>query len=244
MDRRQFLRTASGLFVAAAPALILPKPVLSQLSGGVGGFPGPGTVHSAGSSPATTWDADTPAKKSTRITLSNVNLTARVNTGNYGAVLSEAATTASQLVYVEFVIDTVVFGPAVGFGNASTTGLDAQLPGISSTSTAFYFSNYNGGTFKCVDSANNDAAVFTVTAGDNVGIAFNTSTGRVWARKNGGAWSNSGDPAAGTNGYAVPFAGPYYAIAHGGDTNDQVTAKFASSSWTYSAPSGYSQLAA
>lgn len=44
MDRRQFIRRASGLFVAAAPAIILPKLVRAQ--GGMG--PGPGTPHSAG----------------------------------------------------------------------------------------------------------------------------------------------------------------------------------------------------
>jgi len=44
MDRRRFLKSAAGLFVPAAPALILPKRVLAQ--GGMG--PGPGTVHSTG----------------------------------------------------------------------------------------------------------------------------------------------------------------------------------------------------
>jgi hypothetical protein len=195
-------------------------------------------VPAGGAAAATTWDS---AKKSTRITLSNGDLTARVNTGNYGAVLSVAATTTNQLVYAEFVIDAVTFNPIPGFANASTTSLDIAQPGVATVSTAFYFST---ASFRCEDSADHLASIFTFTAGDNVGIAFNTSTGRAWARKNGGAWTNSGDPAAGTNGYAVPFAGPYYAIAHGGDTNDQVTAKFASGSWSYAAPSGFSQLAA
>lgn len=46
MDRRRFLKTAAGLFVPAIPAIIRPDKALAQLSGGVGGFPGPGTVHS------------------------------------------------------------------------------------------------------------------------------------------------------------------------------------------------------
>lgn len=45
MDRRRFLKTAAGLFVPAAPALILPKWARAQ--GGM--MPGPGTVHSIGS---------------------------------------------------------------------------------------------------------------------------------------------------------------------------------------------------
>lgn len=44
MDRRSFLKTAAGLFIPAAPALILPKLVRAQ--GGMG--PGPGMVHSTG----------------------------------------------------------------------------------------------------------------------------------------------------------------------------------------------------
>lgn len=41
MDRRKFLRTAAGLFVPAAPAIIRPDSVLAQMSGGAM-FPGPG----------------------------------------------------------------------------------------------------------------------------------------------------------------------------------------------------------
>jgi hypothetical protein len=44
MDRRRFLKSAAGLFIPAAPALILPKLVRAQ--GGMG--PGPGMVHSTG----------------------------------------------------------------------------------------------------------------------------------------------------------------------------------------------------
>lgn len=49
MDRRRFLKRASGLFIACAPAIIRPDRALAQLSGGAGGFPGPGTAHSASS---------------------------------------------------------------------------------------------------------------------------------------------------------------------------------------------------
>lgn len=45
MDRRQFLKSASGLFVPAMPALIIPK-ALAQV-GGLS-FPGPGPIHVAG----------------------------------------------------------------------------------------------------------------------------------------------------------------------------------------------------
>lgn len=43
MDRRRFLKSASGLFVPALPALIIPK---ARAQGGM--MPGPGTVHSTG----------------------------------------------------------------------------------------------------------------------------------------------------------------------------------------------------
>lgn len=46
MNRRRFLKTTAGLFVPAAPALILPK-ASAQLAGGLM-FPGPGTPASSG----------------------------------------------------------------------------------------------------------------------------------------------------------------------------------------------------
>lgn len=41
MDRRRFLKTAAGLFVPVAPAIIRPENALAQLAGGMQ-FPGPG----------------------------------------------------------------------------------------------------------------------------------------------------------------------------------------------------------
>jgi len=158
----------------------------------------------------------------------------------YGAVRSAAATTTNQKVYVEFVEDTLIGRADFGFAT-SGPDLEANYPGINSPSRGFFFRGL--GQFICVDSADHAAATPVYTTGNNVGIAFNTQTGRAWVRVNGGAWSNGGDPAAGTGGFSIPFAGPYYAIFHASTVNDKCTAKFSSSSWTYAAPSGYTQLA-
>lgn len=48
MNRRKFLKAASGLFLPAAPAIILPRALRAQI--GLP-FPGPGTPHSAGGGP-------------------------------------------------------------------------------------------------------------------------------------------------------------------------------------------------
>lgn len=54
-----------------------------------------------------------------------------------------------------------------------------------------------------------DALSISWGVGDLVEVAVNYNTGYFWARVNGGAWSKSGDPVAGTNGSPFLLAQPH-----------------------------------
>lgn len=78
-----------------------------------------------------------------------------------------------------------------------------------------------------------------LAVGDIYMFAVDLSAGKLWIGRNG-TWDNSGNPAAGTN--AVVASGISGAYSPWADTgNVTVSARFASSAWTYSAPSGFSQ---
>jgi hypothetical protein len=104
----------------------------------------------AAAAASTTWN---PSDKSSRVNLSNGNLTMTLNTSNYGAVRSVAATTTSQKVYVEFVLDVKVFATNYGFSQAAAGNLDLQQPAGDTPSAGFYFRNVSQ-VFYCQDSAN------------------------------------------------------------------------------------------
>lgn len=198
---------------------------------------------------ATQWNPSDQVK----MTVSGSGRTATYNgSGNANCgIRSIAATTASQKVYIEHLVGLISHAYQVGFADISAVLAGGTAAG-DSPSHAFTVSN-GAGQFFCVDSVDNtEGGIASFTTGDRIGIAFNTATGLVWFRKNGGAW-NTGqaggqDPAAGTGGIVVPFAGPYYAFyAPDGDSAggpDATTTNFASTDWVDTVPVGYSQLAA
>jgi len=182
-------------------------------------------------------------------TLSNSNRTYTHSTGgnSYLNIRSVAGTLVGQDLYLEYVINVVTFSAYLGMGTIGGS-LAGGFPGIGSPSTAFYIAS--NGNFRCVDSADdNTAFILSITAGDRVGLAVKTTAGKVWFRKNGGAWNaahaGTQDPVTNQGGASIPFAGPYYAIA-GEDAvdGDAFTANFATSSWVDPAPTGFTQLAA
>lgn len=211
-------------------------------------------VPAGGAAAATTWDS---GFKTANLTLSNASRTVTFNAGgNEGAaVRSVAATVASQKVYIEHVVGTVVSAFFIGFVTSAST-LTYQY-GVATPSTAFFVAT-PGCSMQCDDSA--DAAggfhiigtgATSIAAGDRLGLALNTVTKQLWARKNGGAWcagtdlGGSHDPVTNTGGTVLPFAGPYYAfVAMDANPTDVFTSNFASGDWADAVPSGYSQLAA
>jgi hypothetical protein len=84
--------------------------------------------------------------------------------------------------------------------------------------------------------------------GDTVDIALDLGNTHVWCRKNNGAWNpNIGgtqDPATNQGGILVQdiAASPYFAVGYGFNSSDSVTARFSSSSWLHTAPSGFNAI--
>ena len=198
-----------------------------------------GVGSAGGGTPATTWN---PSDKSANITLDASNLVLTATAAN-AAVRSVASVGATQKVYFEVVYTTKVTGEGTGFSNSSQS-LNAVC-GNSSPSNAFCFI---AGLFFDQDSPDQLAAFTPSPAqGDNIGVAFDPNINRAWSRINGGAWnaSHAGtqDPATGQGGAVVALqAGPYFAIGFGQGNGDSLTTKFSSSSWSFSAPSGFTQV--
>jgi len=196
---------------------------------------------------ATTWNS---ADKTSNLTLSNSDRTVTYNTtGNQNAnVRSVAPIATGQKVYIEHVITSMVTNFGIGFCTIGTS-FAGPASGIATPSTAFGFGVVNG-KFQCNDSVNGTDNFFTpCAAGDRIGIAYDATAGKAWARKNGGGWNTvkggAQDPAAGTGGAVVPSMGTLY--VHCGldaNTGDAITTNFASTDWADTAPSGFTQVSA
>jgi hypothetical protein len=95
----------------------------------------------------------------------------------------------------------------------------------------------------------NDGTLFTTStnaSGDVICIAYDDTAKLIWARLNNNIWNNSGsaDPATGVGGFVVSITGTVKACwssdPAGGTASG--TARFASASWGFIAPVGYSQI--
>jgi hypothetical protein len=198
-------------------------------------------------SPATvanlTWN---PSDKNTDVTLSGGDLTMTSTASNVGA-RSNGKGAVNQLIFIEIVCDNRGFDPCIGF--ASSAESLAQRPGISSPSESFGVRGVNG-FFNEGGNPSDGTALLAgaLNNGDVVGIAYNTNTNVVWMNVNGtSAWnagtaaSSTFDPATGTGGMAL-VGGPYYFPIATCTNTDQMTGRFNSSSWGFTAPSGYSMM--
>lgn len=202
-----------------------------------------GYSHAHHGVPAPSVSATTlnPSDKSASLALSGGDLVATASAGGQG-VRSIAAVGASQKVYIEFVPTVNANDQQFGFSLAShvlTTTLGASEPGGPSRSFGIRYT----GAFNDFSSADHGAAMPSWTTGDRVGIAYDAGAQRFWSRVNNGAWSNSGDPAAGTGGRVVSVAGTVYANVYIGFSTEVTTVRFSSASWVDAAPSGFTQLA-
>lgn len=191
---------------------------------------------------ATTWNN---SDKSADIGLSNGFLTLTVINSGRGAVRTVASLATNQKLYFETTVNNLVDALGVGIANA-TLGLDTVTGGFLTSP-----SNSGGvrqdGLFLCADSPDNITnAIPAFTTGDTVDVAFNAATGKMWFRKNNGAWNASvgggQDPAAGTGGLTLSVTGPYFVVGWGEDLLNQLSARFSSSSWLDTAPAGFTQL--
>ncbi len=173
--------------------------------------------------------------KGAAVTLSGSNLIATVTVGTGSTCANNFI---SGPVYFEQVIGATLTGSArVGICNpysfvmTTLVGVDLWSCGYNATGTVLI----NNVTV---------ATIASYTANDNIGVAFNPATNLIWFRKNGGNWNNdvigNQNPVGNVGGISTTTIGyGNFAPAWGGSATSSTTAKFASASWTYTAPTGY-----
>lgn len=141
----------------------------------------------------------------------------------YFEITANAVSSAGSTVWVGGVANSSV-GLQASLGNDSNGG------GWSNTQA--YFKGGNQG---------NNLLPTAVTAGHVLGIAVDIGGLLTWARVDNGAWSNSGDPVAGTGGKPLP-SGALFPAWSGADLSgllDQATLSTTTGAFTYSAPTGF-----
>ncbi len=176
-----------------------------------------------------------PSKTSTHLTLSNGNLTITNTPGGwYSGRVDESPPV--ELLYWEFHIDTThtyyMVGVAEGDANMdSYLGSSTKSMALLGAGATLY---RNGGAVGTLPSSHNFG-----TAGDVVGVAWDSAAGKVWFSVNG-TWS--GDPIAGTGAAFASVPSGIYAAVSMYDSGSQMTALFNADEWSYTAPTGYHAL--
>lgn len=166
------------------------------------------------------------------------------SSGGRAGVRSIAPLLANQKCYFEVLVNSIGSSIVVGFAISSQSLTAIPGQGTPTLSSAVAHS----GGYLDADSGDNNATAFTpsVVPGDVICIALNSAVAsKISFRVNNGIWNNSGsgDPATGVGVFdAVIQAGSRYAIISVADPSDSVTVRFASTSWGFSAPSGFTQL--
>lgn len=171
------------------------------------------------------------------------------STGGRAGVRSIGALASGQKCYFEVLVNSIGSSVAVGVANnsQSLTALPGPTPSYASAVR-------QDGIYLDQDSANSGATAFTpsIVAGNVICVAFEfAASPKMSFRIENGLWNNSatGDPATSTDVFDAVIAGigsnkpgQAYALVSVADPSDSVTVRFASTSWGFSAPSGFTQL--
>lgn len=176
------------------------------------------------------WDS---LNKGAAVTLSGSNLVATVSSGT-GSVA--ATNRIGGLTYFELLIGATLSGSArVGVCNLAF--VKTGLLGVDNNGVGYD----SGGTVKI-----NNATVATIAAyaaTNNIGVAINPMLNLIWFRVNGGNWNNdvigNQNPVGAVGGISIAALVGNYLPAWGGSATSSNTAKFATASWTYAAPTGF-----
>ncbi len=180
-----------------------------------------------------TWN---PSDTQGGITLSNGNLTATRTAGSSGRTRATVGVSSGKY-YFEVRADLVSASSGIwGVGVANLAQSNGAFIGGDANSWAYY----NDGK-KYNLSASGVAFGATFTTADVIGIAYDMTLGRIWFAKNN-TWQASGDPANNTSPAFTGLTGTLYPCYTPYLTTNAGTARFAYTSWTYSAPSGFSQV--
>jgi hypothetical protein len=148
---------------------------------------------------------------------------------------------SSDKKYFELVLPVVSVAADTGVGVATGNQDMSQFLGQSNEGIAMYGSGmvYRNNVLL--------TTYGTFAATSNVSIAVDRPNNKIWWRVNGGNWNNdvigNQNPATNTGGQDISaVAGNLFPAFHVEHAGDSCTGKFASGSWTYAAPSGFTEI--
>lgn len=187
------------------------------------------------SSGPVTWN---PSDKSSDITLSGSDLIAtRVTNGaGYRAVRATSGKVYTDNGYFEIAITAMeATAPYICVGIGTSAATLSDKVGADAYGWSYYGDSggrkYNSGTYSAYGT--------NFAKGDVIGIAF--KNGKLWFAKNntwnGSPASDTGEAFSGITGTLFPMVSLYDGV---GGAVDSITARFKSSSLSYSPPSGFS----
>jgi hypothetical protein len=188
------------------------------------------------------WSA---SDKSSFITLSGSPLLTAKDVGGSGNDTVRADTSAAsgggKKWYFEIVANTVPSAPNPGSGFLGLANSSLSLTGSTCGGTNSVCLRDDG--LFAINFASCANGVAWGSNADNVGLALRTdiSPPKLWIRVNGGSWDGTtDDPVSNVGGCDVSgITFPLFPYFSATSFNYQVTAQFASASWSFTAPSGF-----
>lgn len=181
-----------------------------------------------------------PSDKSAGVVLSGGDLIATSSYTSAGAVRSVQSITGKK--YFEGVFTAAPSGGAtIAIGVAKSTATITGPVGYSSSDGWMYWgANPGAGCRSGGVTAFADSSV----QGDRFGFACDQAAGKLWIRKNNGAWFGGGDPASGTSPTFSGLTGTLMACACPWAGSHVIMMAFDPATWVDSAPSGFTGIMA
>ena len=190
----------------------------------------------------TTWN---PSDKSANVVLSNGNLTAATTSTNSAdqGVRSTTSKSSGKFYFEVSFPGPAPFGADTGAGlTIASTILTSVGSSVANSIIAYGPTGniyYNG--------SNTSISIGAAAIGDVAGFALDLANQRVWVRRNGGNWNNSGtaNPAANVGGInisAVFTSNAAYALycCNSNNASGPYTTNFGATTFAFAAPSGFS----
>jgi hypothetical protein len=176
-------------------------------------------------------------------TMQNGNLTWKksdANADNYCCASTMSIPSSGKWYWEITVTDGASGSNSIGIiPDTSTTQQTANTQPGAFGITTNAFGYYSDGNKYTTGSATAYGSAYTT--GDIIGIAVDTTNGKIWWSKNG-TFQASGDPAAGTNAAFTTLSGSYYAASSVRFNNNQHDYNFGQRPFTYTPPTGFVAL--
>lgn len=188
----------------------------------------------------------TPVGRTSGMTLSGSPLLTAKNTNGSGndGVSDDTAMGSGKLYYVELVADAVPGAPNPGSGQIGLANASYAFSSSLLGSTNAVGWRDDGLLLINFASCGASAAGVWGSNGTVMGMAVDTVHSKLWTTLNGTTWNNdiiaNQNPATNTGGCSISgITTPIYVVHISTSFNYQVTARYASGSWTLGAPSGF-----